>query len=49
MQISEAESIVMDVLWSRHPLAADDVVAAQAEARESQEPSIKTVLNRVVR
>ena len=27
MQISEAESVVMDVLWQRHPLAAEDVVA----------------------
>ena len=49
MQISEAESIVMDVLWSRHPLAADDVVAALAEARDWQEPTIKTLLNRLLR
>ena len=28
MQISEAESVVMNVLWNRHPLAADDVVGA---------------------
>jgi len=26
MQISEAESVVMDVLWQRQPCAAEDVV-----------------------
>ena len=31
MQISEAESVVMDVLWRRHPLGAEDVVAELAE------------------
>ena len=30
MQISEAESVVMDVLWQRSPLAAEEVVAALA-------------------
>ena len=25
MQISEAESVVMDVLWRTHPLGAEDV------------------------
>lgn len=49
MQISEAESIVMDVLWQRHPLTADDVVGALAEAREWQEPTIKTLLNRLLK
>lgn len=49
MQISEAESIVMDVLWRSHPLAAEDVVAALAEARQWQEPTIKTLLNRLLK
>lgn len=48
MQISEAESVVMDVLWQRHPLAADDVVAALADARHWQEATIKTLLNRLL-
>ena len=48
MQISEAESIVMDVLWRRHPLSADDVVQALAESRHWQEPTIKTLLNRLL-
>ena len=48
MQISEAESIVMDVLWRQHPLSADDVVQALAESRHWQEPTIKTLLNRLL-
>jgi len=48
MQISEAESVVMDVLWRHHPLAAEDVVAALADARQWQDTTIKTLLNRLL-
>ena len=48
MQISDAESIVMDVLWRTHPLAAEDVVAALGEAQQWQEATIKTLLNRLL-
>lgn len=43
MQISEAESVVMDVLWQRHPLGADDVVSALASRQDWQEATIKTL------
>jgi len=46
-QISEAEAVVMDVLWRSHPLGADEVVAALAE-RDWAEPTIKTLLNRLL-
>ena len=36
MQISEAESVVMDVLCQRHPLGADEVVAALADQQAWQ-------------
>jgi BlaI family penicillinase repressor len=49
MQISEAESAVMDVLWRRHPLAAEDIVAALASSRDWQEATVKTLLNRLLR
>jgi predicted transcriptional regulator len=54
MQISEAESAVMDVLWRAsaqrgEPLAAEDVVAALAQSRQWQEPTIKTLLNRLLK
>ncbi len=48
MQISEAESVVMDVLWQRHPLAADEVVVALASQQEWQEATVKTLLNRLL-
>ena len=40
MQISEAESVVMDVLWAQHPLGADDVVAALSKQQDWQEASV---------
>ena len=49
MQVTEAESIVMEALWTRHPLTADEVVAAVAEQEQWQEPTIKTLLNRLLK
>ena len=49
MAISEAESVVMDVLWREHPLSADEVVAALARTTDWQEPTIKTLLNRLLK
>ena len=48
MQISEAESVVMDVLWRQHPAAADEVMAALASQQDWQEATIKTLLNRLL-
>ena len=48
MQISEAESVVMDVLWRTHPLGAEEEVAALADRRHWQEATIKTLLNRLL-
>jgi predicted transcriptional regulator len=48
MQISEAESAVMDVLWQQQSCAAEDVVAALAVTRHWQEATIKTLLNRLL-
>lgn len=49
MQVSEAESVVMEALWQRHPLSADEVVAAVAAEREWQEATVKTLLNRLLK
>jgi len=49
MAISDAESQVMEVLWERHPLSADDVVAALAKTTDWQEPTVKTLLNRLLK
>lgn len=48
MSISEAEAVVMDVLWQRHPVSADEVVAALAGRAEWAEPTVKTLLNRLL-
>ncbi len=48
MQISEAESVVMEVLWQRSPQTSEEVVAALGERQEWQEATIKTLLNRLL-
>ena len=49
-RISEAEWQVMDVLWSRSPLTANDVVDALARRNSDWEPAtIRTMLNRLVK
>lgn len=49
MQISEAESAVMETLWQRSPQTAEEVVAALAPSRDWQEATIKTLLNRLLK
>ena len=49
IQISEAESAVMAVLWRRSPLAAEEVVAALDKSQDWQEATIKTLLNRLLK
>ncbi len=49
MQISEAESVVMEVLWIRSPQASDEVVAALSDRSDWAEPTIKTLLNRLLK
>jgi len=48
-QISEAESAVMEILWQRSPLAAEEVVAALDKSQDWQEATIKTLLNRLLK
>jgi predicted transcriptional regulator len=49
MTISDAESTVMAVLWQRHPLASEEVVAALSGEQDWQEATIKTLLNRLLK
>ena len=46
--ISEAESAVMEVLWRTSPVSTEDVVAALKNRQDWQEPTIKTLLNRLL-
>ncbi|WP_211923121.1 BlaI/MecI/CopY family transcriptional regulator [Duganella radicis] len=47
--ISEAESLVMEVLWSDSPRTAEDVVEALRHRQNWQEATIKTLLNRLLK
>jgi BlaI family transcriptional regulator, penicillinase repressor len=49
ISISEAESIVMEVIWRRNPIITDDVVAGLADHGKWQEPTVKTLLNRLLK
>jgi BlaI family penicillinase repressor len=49
ISISEAESVVMEVLWRRSPVATEDVMAALQPHGKWQEPTVKTLLNRLLK
>lgn len=48
MQISDAEAVVMDVLWKRSPLSADEVATALSSRQDWQDTTVKTLLNRLL-
>ncbi|MCL6713688.1 BlaI/MecI/CopY family transcriptional regulator [Pseudoxanthomonas sp. z9] len=48
MSISDAEALVMEVLWRDHPLGADEVLAALSAQTGWAEPTVKTLLNRLL-
>jgi BlaI family transcriptional regulator, penicillinase repressor len=47
VSISEAESVVMEIIWRTSPIATEDVVAALAHQAKWKEPTVKTLLNRL--
>jgi len=47
--ITEAESVVMEVLWRRNPLPTDEVLAALVGERRWREGTVKALLNRLLR
>ena len=46
--ISDAEAMVMEVLWGASPRSAEEVIAALADSTGWAEPTIKTLLNRLL-
>jgi BlaI family penicillinase repressor len=48
ISISEAESVVMQVLWQMSPIATEDIMAALKGQHKWQEPTVKTLLNRLL-
>jgi BlaI family penicillinase repressor len=49
MSITPAESRIMDALWAKSPLTADEVVAAVAGPQGWGEATVKTLINRLLK
>lgn len=48
MNISDAESIVMEALWRQSPLTAEEIVAQIAAPQGWEVATVKTLLNRLL-
>lgn len=48
ISISDAEAVVMQVLWQRQPMSAEEVHGAVAAHSGWAEPTVKTLLNRLL-
>jgi predicted transcriptional regulator len=49
MRVSSAESVIMEALWRRQPLTADEVIAEVADANAWSAATVKTLLNRLLK
>jgi predicted transcriptional regulator len=49
MAISEAEAVVMEVLWRSAPRSAEEVLAEVGPAQQWQEGTVKSLLNRLLK
>ena len=49
MNVTPAESRIMEALWARSPLTAEEVVGAVAEAQGWGEATVKTLINRLLK
>ena len=48
-RISAAESLVMEALWQKSPITAEEVTAEVAAAQGWSEATVKTLLNRLLK
>ncbi|GGA34966.1 BlaI/MecI/CopY family transcriptional regulator [Dyella nitratireducens] len=48
MAISEAEAVIMEVLWGRSPRSAEEILAEVGEQQNWQEGTVKSLLNRLL-
>jgi predicted transcriptional regulator len=46
--ISDAEAIVMQVVWDRGPLATEEIIAALGRRAKWSDSTVKTLLNRLM-
>jgi BlaI family penicillinase repressor len=49
MSITQAESRIMDALWAKSPLTADEIVTTVAEPQGWGEATVKTLINRLLK
>jgi predicted transcriptional regulator len=49
VNISAAESVIMEALWKQSPLAAEDIVALVAREQDWSEPTVRTLINRLLK
>lgn len=49
MQLSDAEWIVMNLIWDSQPTEASDVIAALGVGNEWSDATVKTMLHRLVK
>lgn len=49
MAISEAEAIIMEVLWRASPRSAEDILAEVGPQQGWQEGTVKSLLNRLLK
>jgi BlaI family penicillinase repressor len=49
MNITAAESQIMDILWRRGPLTADEIVGEVAQPQGWGEATVKTLINRLLK
>lgn len=49
MSISEAEAVVMDVLWRQAPRSAEEILAELGPVQGWQEGTVKSLLNRLLK
>jgi BlaI family transcriptional regulator, penicillinase repressor len=49
MAISEAEAVIMDVLWRKAPRTAEEILDEVGPAQNWQEGTVKSLLNRLLR
>jgi predicted transcriptional regulator len=49
MRITDAESRIMEVLWRRSPLGAEQLIAAVRSESDWGEATVKTLINRLLK
>ena len=49
MDITQAESEIMRILWRESPLTAGDILAALGKARDWQPGTVKALINRLLK